>query len=292
MRVDDISELVKTIRSIAKDLNEYSESHATSKIPDDDPKLNNVLGRVAAVQERMKALGVKPPPTEGKEVEFSAFFSSVGRALVDAQELLDRHSEDYLRSIGGRSHILPSVFRIPKLSAEIKFALKEATGEKVNLVFYSTQSEAETLHQQSVQFDIVSIPPPHVQNMTGLAPRVGLILSSPSREAVFEGITKFLLPGDLEGEQTEKQVQKSYLLKNRDQVLIVEIEPLKRFYLLYAEEAAPKCVGVWRLSVEPLVLEVVLRFTRSLGDAGNEELLHDDVLNFGCIQEKLLKGLG
>jgi len=289
MKGDELHELGDILRDAGRTLDPDSTPNPP-EIPDDDQRLTTVLEKLTYVQNRMKTRGVKPPLTEGKPVEFSDFFSSVGRSLVEAQKALDGHSETYLERIRGRPHILPSVFRIPKLSAEIKFALKEVKAEKINLIFYSTKDEAEKQHQQSVQFDIVSVPPPQPQEMINLTPQVTLILSSGMRNSVFEGINQFL--GSTGDEAELKSVPFLKDQDNMDQVLIVEAAPLKCFFLFYAEPEKDKDVGIWRLTLDPSPkLEEVIRFTRTIGKAGDERLLHDAVLEFGRLQADFLKQL-
>lgn len=297
MKVRDIAEIVTGVREVSKILSPYSEPTGPppdpeSNIPDDDPNLKNAFEMVEKVYNDMKTGGVKPPPTKEEVVLFSDFFSYVGRSLVEAQKTLDGHSETYLERIRGRPHILPSVFRIPKLSAEIKFAFKEVKDEKVNLIFYSTKEEAEKQHQQSVQFDIVSVPPPQPQEIVNLTPRVVIILSPGMRKSVFDGVTNFLLPDDdSTGRKTEIALRKSYLLKNPDRVLIVEAEPQKRFYLFYAEDGQEKDIGIWHLVLEPLILEAVYKFTRAPVEGENIGVLRKDVLKFASLQAEFLKQL-
>jgi hypothetical protein len=284
MKGDELHELGDILRDAGRTLDPDSTPDSP-EIPDDDQRLTSVLATLTDVQNRMKTRGVKPPPTKEEVVLFSDFFSYVGRSLVEAQKTLDGHSETYLERIRERPHILPSIFRIPKLTAEIKFAFKEVKDEKVNLIFYSTKEEAEKQHQQSVQFDIVSVPPPQPQEMINLTPRVALVLSSGMRNSVFEGINKS--PGSPQDSVPFLKDQ-----DHMDQVLIVEAAPLKCFFLFYAEPEKDKDVGIWRLTLDPSPkLEEVIRFTRSIGKAGDERLLRDAVLEFGRLQAAFLKQL-
>ena len=95
-----------------------------------------------------------------QQFDLPLFFSQVSSGLVNAQRNLDDQSADYLKTIANRPHALPTTFRIPKVSAEFKFALDTTKGSGVNLIFFQAQKTAEEQHQQTVNFDIVAVPPP------------------------------------------------------------------------------------------------------------------------------------
>jgi hypothetical protein len=100
------------------------------------------------------------PPAGPPAVDISDFFGNISAGLVRAQRNLDDQSSDYLKTVAAQPHALPAIFRIPKVSAELKFALDTTKKNGVNLIFYQDQTSAEELHQQTVQFDIVATPPP------------------------------------------------------------------------------------------------------------------------------------
>lgn len=93
-------------------------------------------------------------------VDVADFFARVSAGLVQAQRNLDDQSANYLKAVAALPHALPSIFRIPKVSAEMKFALDTSQDKGLNILFFKDQTKAEELHQQTVQFDIVSAPPP------------------------------------------------------------------------------------------------------------------------------------
>ena len=80
------------------------------------------------------------------------FFGRVGDSLITAQRQLDARARSQLAEGGDPE--LATLYRIPKVSAELKFALEEVGKGGINLLIYRQGTEASTLNQQTVQFDI------------------------------------------------------------------------------------------------------------------------------------------
>ena len=139
---------------------------------------------VVTLQSHMLALGKKEDGTtnQTERIDLDDFFSGVARSLINAQNQLDQQSADYLASTSGKEHILPSVFRIPRLTAEVKFAVEKATSTGVNLFFFKDITTDQASNQQSVQFEIVSAPPP--PDLPRSPVMVSIILGSSARQAV------------------------------------------------------------------------------------------------------------
>ncbi|MEM7222047.1 MAG: hypothetical protein AAF495_03655 [Pseudomonadota bacterium] len=85
------------------------------------------------------------------------FFETVGDGVASAQVALDRRSADYERARSFAA--LPSLYRIPKVSAEIKFSLEQTEGSGFNFIFGRSETTRQEM-QNSVSFDIISSPPP------------------------------------------------------------------------------------------------------------------------------------
>jgi len=101
------------------------------------------------------------PATAGEEPEdldISDFFQSVGQGLVAAQEDLDDRTLKSLRK--PRPHAAPAVYRIPKVTAEIQFALRSTRSKKFGILLFREGKEEEAQRQHKVTFDIVAAPPP------------------------------------------------------------------------------------------------------------------------------------
>jgi hypothetical protein len=155
-----------------------------------------------------------------KEVEIGEFFQRVAAGLVDAQRTLDDQSLAYLTATANQPHVIPSVFRIPKLSADISFALEDVEKDKVSLVFWGNTSEARTLHQQSIHFELVSAPPS--PDFSGTALLLQLLLSRPLRDPVLTAATP-----------------KPWTDETRDEVLIFQLLD-DHFVIAFADPASPE----------------------------------------------------
>jgi hypothetical protein len=114
-------------------------ANKTKRAIDADPVEEHALTIFAQAAELLE-----PDP-----VSFESFLHRMSRGLVDAQQLLDVESANYLTSIADKPHILPSIFRVPKLSAKMRFALKVGKGAGLNLLFFSRRTETESQNEQA-----------------------------------------------------------------------------------------------------------------------------------------------
>ncbi len=115
---------------------------------------NRPLGQLVGYFEA----AVEGPDPEG--VAFPAFLEMISKSVVRAQEMLDGESERYIREAKGRPHALPSLFRMPKVTAQMKFGLDVSEGGGLNLLFYSRKHETTTRNEQAIEFEVISVPAP------------------------------------------------------------------------------------------------------------------------------------
>ena len=152
--------------------------------------------------ESMMAFGVNAPdvpklkagPTEPDPVRrgFPDFLSEVADAMIATQQKLDLQTEAYLQG-SSNSRPLPTLFRMPRLNAQMKFSLEKDNSDKLNLVFYSSTTKASTLQQHSIDFEMVAVPPPpEIRLPAGpfipLMPRLELMFQRSRRLAYVEKI--------------------------------------------------------------------------------------------------------
>lgn len=166
-----------------------------------------------------------------------SFFSAVGAGVISAQRELDQHSLAYIQDAmlqhaqalapkgdkaagaalgaqvkhegghGGAEEwntlALPpnaAMFRIPKVTAEFKFAVEQTLTKGINVIFYSNKVESQSLQQQTATIEVVSVPlppnyrPPPPEAAPG-SPREDkpaaspqLAPSRPTEEALFEKV--------------------------------------------------------------------------------------------------------
>lgn len=213
---------------------------------------------------------------EGQVSEFGKFFSAVGGSLVRAQTEMDRKSALYIEETRKHPHALPSTFQIPKVSANIKFALQNVKGSKVNLLFYSKHKQSEEKHEQSLKFDIVATPPPAevINNIvkqtvkTGSLPSLSFISNPEDRKEILKVIIDSI-----------KTPTRTLIEQNQDRVLIVENwEERKKigdkptnFFILFAKskksggsDSEKIDIGAWHFSFkgEKPEFKIILNYYR------------------------------
>lgn len=211
-----------------------SVTHAVA-INDFSTKLKEAKGIVAAITESLVNIGVtglgesRPVPSDRSAsgvnqngadgnaqgsrsgavppspnaIQLSTFFAEVGRGLVDAQRELDSESRRYLEETrNSQGFGLPSVFRVPKVSAEFQMALENKDEKGFNVIVFSKEDSERRAMQQKVSFDIVSIPPTP-ELLQGLAERelvrarLQAVQSGPSYSGADKELAK-AMAGDLD----------------------------------------------------------------------------------------------
>lgn len=95
---------------------------------------------------------------DATKLGFAEFLSEVGRAMVSAQQELDAESQKYAATPVGRT--LPALFRVPRVGAQMKFALEKVEGTKLGLVFFGRKSEASERYEHTLDFEVVAVPAP------------------------------------------------------------------------------------------------------------------------------------
>lgn len=228
------------------------------------------------------------------QVGFADFLSDIGYSVVDTQRQLDEQSRVYLEEIKPSNHINPAVYRIPKVSASIKFGMRKSKKTGFNLIVAQRSQEDERRLNQSLEFEILSVPPPpdYQATLSGEVPSIGFVFSAPVRNAVFLDIENY--------EQREDQsgLNKELLLSEKNRVLIMQIGPRMKpdfdeYLILYANKEDEKNVGIWSLLRDPkgnkkAVFEIILKFSASDRKGENYKLLRDLIVAHSEQQAKLL----
>ncbi len=241
----------------------------------------------------------------GRSWGFSEFLSSVGSCMVSAQRKLDGESQQYVvEQLKQQGMGLPAMFRIPKLSAEIKFALSTEKTTGLNLLLFSDKQKSSEQHQQSMSFDVVAMPPPPevIRAVQSAAPRIGLVLDPAERARVFDAVSqvkdsKVLERGELLGDPNRPESEN--LETVRDYVVIipadldVEEAAPKQYFLFQADEAEEHLLGIWSLQIgaaEPN-LQPVYRFSAKPKPGENIAAFKEWLTALGEAQAKILKAL-
>ncbi|MFN0066781.1 MAG: hypothetical protein ACKVYV_04005 [Limisphaerales bacterium] len=97
-------------------------------------------------------------PGGAASADFADFLTNVGKAMVRAQQDLDAESQKYAATPVGQT--LPSLFRLPRVGAQMKFALEKVEGSKLGLVFFGRKSESSERYEHTLDFEVVAVPAP------------------------------------------------------------------------------------------------------------------------------------
>lgn len=239
-------------------------------------------------------------PNADLRTSFGDFISSVGRSVADAQSELDRQARHHVatsKSLGGP--LLPTLYRIPKLSAEVKFAFEKETGKGLNLLFFSKKENSSEEHQQSISFDIVAVPPPPelVERLASGVPMVRLVLEPEQRERVFQVVRERAAKDLPKADRAVLDAALDAKAPTRDalRVLILESVPnsTKEYVMVLASnatsETASTDIGIWHVSLaDEAKVATALRFTQGNIPKVNQGPLRSLMATLGDQQAKAL----
>ncbi len=289
----DLRDRAKQLSDAADALWDKARKQSGTEIPDNvlGDERNEVLIEHGTLETDWVALAqALNVSLEGTSTDFAEFLTTTGAALVATQRQLDTQSKAYLDSLAGSPHVLPSVFRIPKLSGEMKFALERVAGQKLNLVFYGKEEKNTALNQQSMSFEIVSAPPPpeFMQKLLTVAPRLELVLALPERERIMAVVQA----SDLE----PKLLPQADMLEHPDEVLITPAvvpgeERASKYFLLYANETQEELIGAWHVDVAAAEIVTVYRYDLKPGSKETIKPFKDFTLALAKFQAAYLRQL-
>jgi hypothetical protein len=121
-----------------------------------------------------------PPPAEG-DMPLASFFQQVSGAVIKAQQRLDLASLSYAQELKD-SPIPPSLFSIPKVTAEIKLGLSAQKGSNVLVTLFGKAESTTNFSESTVSFDVVASPPPPGGAGSYSAPVPSFIVVGPERD--------------------------------------------------------------------------------------------------------------
>ena len=262
-----------------------------NKLNKDDKKiLLSSLSQLANIYKKESS------PAE-EEVDFAEFLAEIGDSVVETQRKLDQQSMAYLEEIKPNKQIAPAIYRIPKVKANIKFGMRSIKQKGFNIIVAQQRQEDEKMLNQSLDFEIISVPPPpdFQQSLSGEVPGIGFIFSRPLRDAIFSAIAAYnTTPG-----HPQPGLNKDFLTAARKQVLILQVGPamvegMQDYLLLAANNEAAKNVGIWYLRLDPAgkqktVLEIILKFSADDRKGENYQMLQQLILAQSAKQAFLLQ---
>jgi hypothetical protein len=218
-------------------------------------------------------------------IDLESFLRRMSEAMVGAQTRLDDESGRYLAATAGQRHIMPSIFRVPKLTAQMRFALEVENNKTLNLLFYKRDEKTTSRNEQGIDFDIVSVPAPPdaLSGLRTLAPRMDLVLDAFERERLLGVLVERGQP-DLSRLAAE----------NPTALVILALSPQsgRSEYLVFAAtEVKEHSVGLWLLTVPDegeAAIQLIYPLNRK--NAENEHFLKDLILALAKRQAEFFSG--
>lgn len=223
------------------------------------------------------------------ETAFDEFLTSLAQSVVATQKKLDRETATYLKEIEGQAHIQPTVFRMPKLEAQMKFGLDVTAGNKLNLLFWGKNSQTVQQNQQGINFEIISVPAPPgaIESARRVVPQWTLIVDPLLRRELVAKIAAAEVKAQTATDPLAPLVNAASA--SPADVVLVDVGGGMRYLVFYAETAASKDVGIWLLTLaagKATKLEPIYRFAKNNGDG--EPLMQQLVLELAAKQRTFL----
>ena len=234
------------------------------------------------------------------------FFGRVGESLISAQRQLDQRSRQVIAETTDdpAARQLATLYRIPKVSAELKFALQTQGEKGLNVIFFKQGTQSSALNQQSVQFEIAAIPAPP-ETLDGVAaksPRLVWVLDGSSRRQVFAVLAEAEpVEGSTAAQRKALSADRDRLVARGNRLLIVREPDQEDAFFLADATTAPATTtpatttsdqpaGVWRLeTVEGKArLARVIRLEGSPSEAGDPSPARRLVARLGERQAEFL----
>ena len=202
--------------------------------------------------------GHRTQPPAAHSAKVGTFLEGMASSMVGIQRRLEAHNTEYLATALSDPAVVPAQFRMPKLSAELHFALEQVSSEGWDILIYEKANEARELHQQTLTAEMVAAPPPPelLERLRAETPQVSLVLAPKQRAQIRRTV-----------EQSEPRVQ-SELLDSWARVLIFRGQEAARKsgagaeYLLALSRGTDDDgdLGIWHVCLDPPSVAVARRY--------------------------------
>jgi hypothetical protein len=121
------------------------------------------------------------------DLPLESFFQQVAGSVVRAQQRLDLASLSYSQELKD-SPIPPSLFSIPKVTAEIKLGLSVEKGSNLLVTLFGKPENTTNFSESTVSFDVVASAPPPGGTGVYAAPVPSFLVVGPERDTVAAAI--------------------------------------------------------------------------------------------------------
>ncbi len=273
--------------SLKKDIGKLTDDFR--KPSDPSPQDFEILLR--RIQERIdqarQNVGAPTPaatpisPDEPQPTNMQAFFDSVATSLLSTQRKLDLESQSYIASTASKPELQPAIFRIPRIQADLKFAIENVNEKGVNVIFFKQKQEERTLNEQSISFEIVAAPaPPEASGPGSGLPQFGIVYSIGLRDQLEEIV------------KADPRPTVTPLAKQWDQALVVEVGSATGFIVILSKgDDQEKDLGVWHIDTASRLVTVALSINRDPADSEVTGPVREILAEFGKRQAAFLAAI-
>jgi hypothetical protein len=142
-----------------------------------------VIGAQAAADRGDKDKGSQDNASTEKWISFATVLETTTDALVSAQKKLDEKSSDY-----AATSLFPSSYRIPKATMAFRFELTNVKETGFDLLFVNSGGTNTERNQQSLELDVVAVPPSpeFLAELALRRARIGLLRDPLLREQILK----------------------------------------------------------------------------------------------------------
>lgn len=182
------------------------------------------------------------------------FLEGMVHSMVRVRGKLDEENRRTLERVRADPNHDPSLLRMPRMTAELRFALEKVSKEGWDVLVYSSGSEARELNQQTLTAEIVSVPPtPEMIAATRHRAPVSLVLDPDLRSALLAVVRAHAEPR-----------HRDLLVESWPRVVVLREEPGGTFLLLFTKgDDSEKDLGILGAVLDPPVVTVALSWFRA-----------------------------
>lgn len=193
-----------------------------------------------------KAEDREPP----REISLESFFQNVSNSVIQAQRDLDRKSDEYNRFAGGHPLVTPTVFKMPKVKASIRFAFTETNEKGFNILLFRKGQSSGFESEQTIDFEITAAPPPPdgIKALQAMTPRIDVVLDLELRKQLIALLTNVPNPSGHPGLKVN--------VVNRLVFLPSGVEG--EYFGFAADKQTPQKFSVWKANVAEKTAEILV----------------------------------
>lgn len=185
-----------------------------------------------------------------EEISLEGFFQNVANSVLQAQKDLDRKSDEYNRFAGGHPLVTPTVFKMPKVKASIRFAFSETKDGGFNILLFRKGKSSGFESEQTIDFEIAAAPPPPdaMKALQAMTPRIDVVLDLGLRKQLMD-----LLQG-----VPSSSGHPALKVNVVNRLVFLPTGSESEYFGFAADKQTPQKFSVWTLNLEKKAAELLV----------------------------------